>query len=201
MATIILDISANTHRNDAEYYQKMINELKEVDRGKHEIILKWQLFEKQGENKVADKKMFIKMKEWAWNTHRYQTTASVFDIHSVKFLCEFDDIPFVKIANNHELHYLAGYVPRRIPIYMSVSHGAKNTLFNNTTFLYCVSKYPADIEDYPRDRREVSDHTVGLELFKRNGCMIWEKHFKLSDSTGLDAGSFAITPNELKEIL
>ena len=30
---------------------------------------------------------------------------------------------------------------------------------------------------------------------------IWEKHLKLEDSKGLDAGSWAITPEELAEIL
>ena len=200
MARIILDISANTHQNDADYYQRMVNELKAVDTGKHEIVLKWQLFEKQGDNKVPDNKLFIAMKDWAWNEHRYQTTASVFDLHSLKFLLTYDDLPFVKIANRHELYYLAEYVPRRIPVYISTSHGGGEIL-HNYKYLYCVSRYPATVEDYPMGIRELSDHTIGLELWKRNKPMIWEKHYKLKDSNGLDAGDFAITPEQLKEIL
>lgn len=200
MARIILDISANTHLNDADYYQRMVNELKAVDTGKHEIVLKWQLFEKSDTNKVPDKKLFIAMKDWAWNEHRYQTTASVFDLPSVKFLLTYDDLPFVKIANRHELYYLAEYVPRRIPVYISTSHGGGEIMYNYK-YLYCVSRYPATVEDYPMGIRELSDHTVGFELWKRNKPMIWEKHYKMKDSKGLDAGDFAITPEQLKEIL
>jgi len=64
-----------------------------------------------------------------------------------------------------------------------------------------VSKYPSSIDDYSDNAPFISDHTIGLELWHRNKPLIWEKHYKLPDSTGLDAGPFAITPDELKEVL
>jgi sialic acid synthase SpsE len=92
-------------------------------------------------------------------------------------------------------------------------------------WLCCVSKYPAEIEDYdykpshsmrPQDIKDhilnchglhaMSDHTVGLDLLRKwkhtvRG-MIWEKHFVLKhDDANPDAGPFAITPSELKEAL
>jgi sialic acid synthase SpsE len=79
--------------------------------------------------------------------------------------------------------------------------------------LICVSEYPSNIEKYQNIINEIesllecklslniSDHTVGLDLYKRYKPRIWEKHFRLPESTGLDAGPFAIKPEELREIL
>jgi hypothetical protein len=48
----------------------------------------------------------------------YKTTASVFDEFSLYCLLKYN-IPFVKIANRPDLYWLAGEVPRKIPVYMS----------------------------------------------------------------------------------
>ncbi|MDD5356257.1 MAG: hypothetical protein PHY56_06965, partial [Candidatus Omnitrophica bacterium] len=90
----------------------------------------------------------------------------------------------------------------------------------NIIALLCISEYPAKIEQYEKAFNKqhisklsidligklnahcsVSDHIVGLNLYKKYQPQIWEKHFKLPKSTGLDAGPFAITPEELREIL
>lgn len=207
---IILDISANTHKNDRDYYKKMIDELAKVDTHKHEVILKWQLWtHKMGDNKQANLSFFRMMSKWAWKGYGYMTTASVFDIESLKYLMRVDlpyELPFIKIANRRDLDWLIGEIPRKYIIYKSTDDYSEFCGFNSdykygVQPLYCISKYPAPIDDYPRGVYSLSDHTVGLELFHRNKPKIWEKHFKLSDSTGLDAGEFAITPEELKEIL
>ena len=71
----------------------------------------------------------------------------------------------------------------------------------------CVSEYPASKEDYieifPESFLElgISDHTIDWELFETYKPAIYECHYKLPDSTGLDAGPFARTPQQLKEIL
>ena len=203
MSQIILDISANTFKNDEAYYKRMVDELSAVDTRKHEVILKWQLFEESEHNIRARRAIFEPLAAWAYKVHRYRTTASVFDIQSLRFLIECGlpyELPFIKIANNRKYDWLIGEIPRKYAVYKSVSN-ASDYFRDMETPLWCVSKYPADIVDYPDSVKYISDHTVGLELFHRNEPVIWEKHYKLSDSTGLDAGDFAITPEGLKEIL
>jgi hypothetical protein len=184
----------------------MIDELVKVDTKKHEVILKWQLFNKQGKNYRPEPFMFIEMAQWSYLTYGYKTTTSVFDLPSLDWLLSWPlpyELPFIKIANNRELDWLIGEIPRKYQVYKSVGswgEWSEDDLDAHTTYLWCVSKYPADIKDYP-DLQFLSDHTVGLELYHRNQPLIWEKHYKLPDSTGLDAGDFAITPEELKEIL
>jgi hypothetical protein len=164
----------------------------------------------------------VPLSEWAFKVHRYKTTASVFDIQSLSFLLECElpyKLPFIKIANNRKYDWLIGEIPRKYMVYKSVDkkqdllpHGQyfhtmcmgdipTDSKFGIETPLFCISEYPASIDKYPDWCKYISDHTVGLELFHRNQPVIWEKHLRLEDSTGLDAGPFAITPRELGEIL
>lgn len=216
MSRIILDMSANTHKNDHQTIEKMMYEIKKIDTGKHEIIFKAQLFLEAGLNIPLTHEAFDFM--YLYGTYLgYAVTSSVFDLPSLKFLLTYNPC-FVKTANNRSLDYLIGEVPRKIPVYQSLGWGEESEYLDiYTRKLLCVSKYPAEFEDYDskmffvsnvfnnysmaRSYDGISDHTIGLELFKRYKPEIWEKHYKLSDSTGLDAGPFAITPEELKEIL
>ena len=203
MNKIILDICANTFKNDEAYYKRMVDELSNVDTRKHEVILKWQLFEESDHNIRARLAIFEPLSAWTHKVHGYKTTASVFDIQSLHFLLECElpyELPFIKIANNRKYDWLIGEIPRKYPIYKSVDNPS-DYFKDMETPLWCVSRYPADIFDYPDSVKYISDHTIGLELYHRNQPVVWEKHYKLSDSTGLDAGNFAITPEELKEIL
>jgi sialic acid synthase SpsE len=222
MSKIILDFgSGNTCRNDLSIVKKMIDELKAVDTGKHEIIIKWQLFEEAGDNIPLTYECFDYAYQYGINSG-YRITSSVFDKKSLFFLLTylnytFIPLPFIKFSNRRDLDWLIGEVPRKIPIYVSVSsmpegetllYGSPGYINQNRDIaLFCVSQYPASINEYERRfsrgsrKHGISDHTVGLELFKKYHPRIWEKHYKLSDSTGLDAGLFAITPEELREIL
>ena len=212
MSQIILDFgSGNTCRNDPNIIKRMIDEIVKIDTKKHSIVLKWQLFERAGENKPLDHSVF-RMAYYYAEKHGYKTTASVFDLSSLRYLLKFN-IPFVKIANNRLLDWLIGEVPRKIPVYVSVGNIDDYITYTREGIeaIACVSKYPATLKDYENTYKSslgcelqggcVSDHTVGLELFKKYQPEIFEKHYKLSDSTGLDAGPFAITPEELREII
>jgi hypothetical protein len=214
----------------------MINELEKIDTHKHEIIIKWQLFEKAGKNIPLRRDLFQMAVIIAYQKYGYKTTASVFDKKSLNRLIDISEIlkielPFIKIANRRDLDWLIGEVPRKIPVYVSVKEafpglygdldgeGLSGDDKTKIKLLCCVSKYPATLEEYEKEfteesgcyghrglgayclERNVSDHTIGLDLFKKYQPRIWEKHYKLSDSTGLDAGPFAITPEELKEVL
>lgn len=213
MSQIILDFgSGNTCKNEPAIIMRMIDELAKVDTRKHEVVIKWQLFIKAGDNIPLTRQSFDYAYDYAAKVG-YKTTSSVFDLQSMRFLLYYD-IPFVKIANNRNLDWLIGEVPRKIPVYVSISRnykiGDSRMLYDNEDGykkLACVSKYPAKPEEYKETFLHdqlcngISDHTIGLDLFNKYKPEIWEKHYKLSDSTGLDAGPFAITPEELKEIL
>ncbi len=211
MTQIIFDFgSGNTCRNDKKIVKKMLDELKKVDTGKHEIIIKWQLFKEAGKNIPLEHDIFKYAYDYAKKLG-YQTTSSVFDKESLDFLLQFD-IPFVKIANNRNLDYLIGEIPRKVPVY--VSYGEIDDIKvmqykDNVKKMLCVSEYPAEIEDYEqfelgyyiKNDYGLSDHTTDFYLFNEYQPSFIEWHYKLADSTGLDAGEFAKTPNQLKEVL
>jgi sialic acid synthase SpsE len=205
MSQIILDFgSGNTCVNNKEVIKQMYDELKKVDTGKHEIIAKWQLFEVAGENIPLTKKSFDYAYEYG-NELGYKVTASIFDKESLDFLLKHE-IPFVKIANNRMLDFLIYYIPKNIPLYISKSRDLFMEHKHKTIEeLWCVSKYPADIKDYLelplKNGCNISDHTIDFTLFKKFNPKIIEWHYKLDYSTGLDAGEFARTPEQLKEIL
>lgn len=211
MARVILDMgSGNTCHNELKIARKMMDAVKKIDTGKHEIIFKMQLFRSAPPNAPLSHQVFRGIYDYG-NKIGYNVTASVFDPHSLNYLLSFDPC-FVKIACRPDLYWLAEEVPRRIPVYVSYDATSKIRRMdlwtqpvdseNSITKLLCVPKYPADISDYTiRNYPFISDHTVGLDLWHQFHPEIWEKHLKLPDSTGPDAGSFAITPDELKEIL
>jgi sialic acid synthase SpsE len=209
MSQIILDFSSgNTCRNDINIVKRMIDELKAVDTGKHEVIIKWQLFKDAGDNIPLDQKVFTLARGYAW-INGYKTTASVFDKLSLDFLLGFD-VPFVKIANRRDLDWLIGEVPRKIRVYQSLG---KNDAWNwqhasgaNIQFLVCVSEYPAKVEDYEIFFRPalngISDHTTDFQLWNKYHPEVIEWHYVLEhDSNNLDAGPFARTPEQLRGIL
>jgi sialic acid synthase SpsE len=204
MAQIILDIgSGNTCKNDIDYAKRMVDEVIKVDTKKHEVIFKAQLFDHRPPNVPLKHYVFDRLYRHCRDLG-YELTASIFDIESLDFLLPYNPC-FVKIANRRDLDWLIGEIPRKYKVYVSVGDsGVYWQLLDDgpdPTPLFCVSEYPAPIEKYPSNVKYISDHTVGLDLWYRNEPEIWEKHYRLSDSTGLDAGPFAITPDELKEIL
>jgi sialic acid synthase SpsE len=205
MSQIILDFgSGNTCVNNKEVIKQMYDELKEIDTKKHEIIVKWQLFKVAGPNIPLKKEMFDYAYKYG-NELGYKVTSSVFDLESLNFLLEYK-ISFVKIANNRMLDFIIDMIPSKVPVYISKSKdlflpGIKNEL----TELWCVSRYPATIEEYKKlplkKGCNISDHTNDFRLFYEYNPNIIEWHYKLDNSTGLDAGNFARTPKQLKEIL
>jgi sialic acid synthase SpsE len=202
---IILDFgSGNTCKNSIDYVKRMIDELKKIDNGKHEVIIKWQLFEQAGANIPLEMPVFDYAYKYA-KEKGYSTAASVFDLNSLWYLLHYD-VPFVKLANNKSVYELAGEIPRKLHIIKSVSKPDELSLpEHNTTKLACVSEYPAPTEKYIKvfghRLSRISDHTTDFLLWNRFKPSIIEWHYKLSDSTGLDAGQFARTPEQLKGIL
>jgi sialic acid synthase SpsE len=206
MSTIILDYSANSHKNDLMKIQSAIDSVANIDTKKHNIIFKSQLFVMAGDNIPCHHGSF----DFMYNRCKelgYECTSSVFDRASLDFLLGYD-IPFVKIANNRKLDYLIGEIPRKIPVYVSydcnrVDNLNETSIYNKKDrFFNCVSEYPASIESYSCSSNcNISDHTIGFELFNKYKPLLYEKHFIMPGDDGLDAGPFAVTPEDLKEIL
>jgi len=206
LTQIILDYSANTFKNDKKLIKRGIDEIKKIDSGKHEIIFKAQLFIKAGDNIPCTHESFEYLYEYG-NSQGYKVTASVFDKESLDYLLRFN-VPFVKIANRSDLYWLAGEIKRKTPVYVSI----KSPVMSDRpklcdVVMACVSQYPATIEQYKDSFGgaiwwpNISDHTENWDLYNLAKPSVYECHYKLNDSTGLDAGSFSRTPEQLKEIL
>lgn len=188
---IILDFgSGNTCKNDKAYVKKMIDGLVHVDSRDKEVVIKWQLFLQAGDNVPLEPAVF----DYAYHYAKelgYATTASVFDTESLKLLLGYD-VPFIKIANRPDLWWLANE-QSDVPVLVSGQD------------MYCVSEYPATVEQYEAlglySGCNISDHTTDFTLYHKYRPKVIEFHYKLPDSTGLDAGPFAKTPEVLKEIL
>lgn len=192
---IIADFgSGNTCKNDFKIISQMIDKFAEaLKETRDDVVIKWQLFQVAGGNVPLQYRMF----DYAYGyaaSYGYKTTASVFDPDSLKFLLRYD-VPFVKIANNKELYYLQMSIPNNIPAIVS------------GVDLCCVSKYPATMDEYEKAfkpdalKKGISDHTIGWHLYKKYSPKMYEFHYCLDDSDGLDAGPWARRPKELKELL
>lgn len=206
---IILDFgSGNTCRNDQNIITKMINELAEIDK-KRKCIIKWQLFQNEGKNIPLS---FLKFK-FAYKYAAklgFKTTASVFDLENLNLLLQYfkEEISFIKIANRPDLYWLINEIPRKIKVI--ISHSSlyiPNKKDFNIEYLCCISKYSATMEEYEQIhdikylKKGISDHTINWDLYNKYKPKIYECHYKLKDSIGLDAGKFAKTSKQLKEIL
>ncbi len=212
MSQVILDFgSGETCKNDTAIVKRMIDELVAVDTHKHEILIKWQLFLRvEAPVPPLRHDVFYYAYQYAAELG-YLTTASVFDYPSLSYLLDYHPAA-LKIACRPYLYNLVRNMPRETPIYISVEDPNYGNLLRqmhpgfDLRFLHCVPEYPASRTKYEtmfgyQLSVGISDHTTDLQLFKEYQPMWFEKHYRLEDSTGLDAGAFAATPRELAEIL
>lgn len=188
---IIIDFgSGNTCQNNCKIIDKMIDTLADIDK-KRQSIIKWQLFRSAGNNIPLNQQKFDYAFSYAAKLG-FQTTASVFDLDSLGFLKRYP-VPFIKVSNNSDIDiklkdYFKGY-----------------KIIKSGKDMCCISKYPATIKDYEDkfDEKDlkagISDHTTDWTLYKKYKPKIYEFHFCLDDSIGLDAGPFARRPKQLKE--
>lgn len=202
---IILDFgSGNTCKNDTAYIRRMIDALADVT-PRRDIIIKWQLFKEAGENVPLSHYCFQFAYQYA-QAQGFKTTASVFDKASLDYLLTYD-VPFVKLANCDKSRLLNVHIPRGKQLVASFDPNQDRLMICNSYYIVCISKYPASVSDYETNACKewieggISDHTTHFELYHKYKPYIYECHYKLDDSTGLDAGDFARTPEQLKEIL
>jgi sialic acid synthase SpsE len=191
--------SGNSCRDDLGIVREMIDSVKGYD-----LIIKWQLFLEALPNEPLKREVFRYAYEYA-TEQGIKTTASVFDIDSLHFLQEFEDIPFIKIANNQKYYKLASGIDTPLVIsYPSIAEMGKRKSIKP---LCCVSSYPAETIAYEKRfskywlSQGISDHTEGFELYHKYKPEIFEKHFVLKhDKNNPDGGMFAMTPDDLGEL-
>lgn len=206
---IILDCGNGNHKgNDIGYQKEIIDSVAPFlcsSRTQQEIVIKYQLFLDAPPNIPLKREVFRYAYEYATEAG-LQTTASVFDIDSLHFLQEFEDIPFIKLANSHACRKLANAINTPMIVsYSSIAEMGKRKLIKP---LCCISRYPAQVIQYEKNfisywlTQGISDHTEGFDLYHKYQPEIWEKHYCLKYSkNNPDGGVFAITPKELEEIL
>jgi hypothetical protein len=217
MSVIIIDFgSGETCQNNKDIVKRMIDGFIEVDSHKHEIYFKWQLFSQvPAPVPPLEHDVYSYAVQYALK-HDYLTGASVFDEIQLEYLLRFRGycLPFIKIACRPDKYRLLDKMPHEVPLYVSVENGLWVEFlrrmwperFDWIRPMYCVPEYPANQDTYERIfggclHYGISDHSPNLRLFEDWTPLYYERHFKLPDSTGLDAGVHASTPEQLKAIL
>ena len=195
----------------------MIDGLAEVDSHRHEVFIKWQLFTRvPAPVPPLDHEVYVYAVRYAAERD-YMTSASVFDEFQLAFLLGLREaglpLPFVKLAARPRWYRLLEDIPRDVQVYLSLPNAAWRDCLTEmypraepVRWLYCIPEYPANQTAYEtlfggNLHYGISDHSPDLRLFKEYQPLYYERHMKLADSTGLDAGPHASTPEQLKEIL
>ena len=212
MSIVIVDCgSGETCKNDKAIVRRMIDELAAVDKHNHQVLLKWQLFTRVPSSvPPLDHDVYDFAVKYA-EEKDYLTFASVFDYPSLAWLIGYNP-PALKIACRPYLYHMLKDMPRELPIYVSIADAGFAPLLkemfpgHTMRMLYCVPDYPAIQTKYEtlfgyNLSVGISDHSPDLRLFKEYQPLWYERHYKLQDSDGLDAGQHASTPEQLAEIL
>jgi len=203
MAEIILDIGSGRSLHNVMRAETMIAKVANTDSHKHKIIFKTQLFRDAPPNIPLDHDVFDHLYHYAASLG-YPMTSSVFDKDSLAFLWRYQ-IPFVKIACRPDLYWLIGEIPRKMPVYVSVYDKVAPPYLNGK-WLFCVPQYPAQISEYlafsSEGRKMISDHSPGLDVWLNLKPDVWEKHLcPEREADNPDSGTFAVTPEELREVI
>lgn len=196
---IICDLgSGNSCKNDVNIAREMVMELAKLRIPG--LVIKWQLFKSAGDNVPLDLNIFDSAYHFAMTNFGIPTTASVFDKESLDFLLTYN-VPFVKIANSIKSKELMSNIKMEQKVIISTD--VPNYMdFKPNQLLYCISKYPATMKEYEdkfcdKLHEGISDHTTNFDMFNKYQPKVYEFHFKLDSTTGLDAGEFARTPSEI----
>jgi len=216
---VILDIGEGaalnpaTERQIGELITAVDEVLQETGFPREKLTLKPQLFENEPPNTPLMSKTFDLLHKLA-SQREIGVTASVFDEPSLQTLLDYP-IPFVKIANRQYLRALKAGIPRGIRVVTSVGGGGfdaeggcRYRYGENEDLLCCVSEYPATMEGYREAFPGIalwywgmSDHTVGLDLWRKYRPTLYERHFAVDWMKGPSVGPWSIGVDELREIL
>ena len=198
----ILDIGSGNTLTDTETACKIIKTIQDLQIPNSYV--KFQLFKEAGDNIPLNTEVFKRASHYA-HVIGMPMGVSVFDEESLDVGIHSGAIGFVKLANNPKAHKLLDKIPEADRAIISTDDPNFKVSRSNTDIIYCISKYPAEEKDYDKFgdklKKGMSDHTTSWNLFKKYQPKIYECHFCLPESKGLDAGKFARRPKDFKEIL
>jgi hypothetical protein len=200
---IIFDIgSGNTLRNTEEAC-KIIKTIRELNI--NDSYVKFQLFRKAGNNIPLSEEVFERATRYC-HIVNMPYGVSVFDEPSLDLAIHSGALCFLKLANNKELHHLISKAPDVDRWIISTDDPDYKIDRPLSDIIYCVSKYPATNKEYEtrfgdKLKLGISDHTNNFGLFHKYLPKIYEFHFRLSETVGLDSGEFAKTEEQVKESL
>jgi len=219
---IIAEIGQN-HNGDMVLAKELINAAKEngADVAKFQIFDALETFGKKNND---------------WYEYNCKTQLSKDDVHYLAEVCEKENIEFMssvfhsryiewleeinvkryKIASrsifDHRL--IKNLVALNKPLIVSLGLWNKNTFpeintLSNVYFLYCVSKYPAQLSELKFNNVDFekyggfSDHTLGINaalIAISRGANILEKHFTLDKKLFGPDHEGSMEPDELSQI-
>ncbi len=204
---VIVDMgSGETCRNDWHVIAAMIYALADVDSGKQEVVIKWQLFGSLPPLIPLSHNSYQLASQIAFDCG-YKTTASAFDDASIAFLLS-EGVPWIKIAARPHLYHYADDNPdvQFVVSLPTVGYANEMAAKPNVRVMYCVPEYPANPTVYETMfggnlHVGISDHTSDFYLYHKYKPLVYEAHFKLPESKGADSGAWARTPAQWGEIL
>lgn len=196
--------SGETCKNDFAYTKRMIDSIPNT---LMDVVIKWQLFEDIPPLIPLNHDVYLYARDYA-ERRGFKTASSVFSDESLDFLLGTDPA-FVKIACRPHLYPLidrCGDVPVVVSVAGLNEYNAMRLKYPKATVLCCVADYPALEARYRQWfggmlHYGISDHTETWNLYERYKPVVYECHYRLEDSTGLDAKAFARTPAQLMEVL
>ena len=215
--TILLDFGSGVTNYDFAEIQLMINKIldaRDANDSKKRTIIKFQLFTTKTIAYLPplSRKLFMYAYEYC-DLAGLECTASVFDEASLGFLLTFD-VKSIKIAAREWCYPLIDKMPKDIEIFVSVdgAHKKQDILERygkdrNIVFLNCVPEYPASRTVYESLygqglAHSISDHTIGLDLYRDYEPNYYEKHVTSHhDNRVPDRSAYACTIEEIAGIL
>jgi sialic acid synthase SpsE len=142
--------------------------------------------------------------------------ASVFDIERIKWLEDVNVLRY-KIASRSikEDSLIKELIKTKKPLLASLGMWEEENfpliLDDKANFLFCISKYPTELEDFNFSNIDFnnkysgfSDHSIGIVascVAMSRGAQIIEKHFTLDKKMEGPDHAGSMIPNELKEIV
>lgn len=198
----IIDIGSGNSLTSVEQACKTILKVKEM--AIPNSYVKFQLFQKAGNNIPLNPEIFDRAVRYC-HIVGMPYGVSVFDEWSLDLAIHSGALKFLKMANNKELHYLINKAPDEDRWIISTDDLNLKIDRHDTDIIYCISKYPAKEKDYEdkfgdKLKQGISDHTTSWTLFKKYLPKIYECHFRLSETTGLDSGKFARLPEQFEDL-
>lgn len=223
MNTLLVSEIGQNHNGDIELAKNMIKSSKTngADIAKFQFYDAKKLFPKENnpwfDYNINTELSFDQVEElFAFcNQIGIEFMASTFDIQRLEFL-ESIGVKRHKIASRSifDQDLIEAVISTEKEVLISLGQWKKTELpkfsaRHNVKFLFCVSDYPAKLENISFSDVDFSiysgfsDHTIGIDAAKvaiSRGAVIVEKHFTLDKSSYGPDHSCSMTPNELKEL-